>query len=63
MTPDGVVKVYKNNTDFVGHSYGCHDNYLMDRVDPVRPGHPRADAVSRHAPDLRRRGQDRHRKR
>jgi proteasome accessory factor PafA2 len=30
----GVVKVYKNNTDFVGHSYGCHDNYLMERGIP-----------------------------
>jgi proteasome accessory factor PafA2 len=30
----GIVKVYKNNTDFVGHSYGCHDNYLMDRGIP-----------------------------
>ncbi len=30
----GVVKVFKNNTDFVGHSYGCHDNYLMDRSIP-----------------------------
>ena len=28
------MKVYKNNTDFVGHSYGCHDNYLMDRDIP-----------------------------
>src|SRR3989442_6594846 len=28
------VKVYKNNTDFVGHSYGCHDNYLMERGIP-----------------------------
>jgi Pup amidohydrolase len=25
------VCLYKNNTDFVGHSYGCHDNYLMRR--------------------------------
>jgi proteasome accessory factor A len=31
---DGVVKVYKNNTDFIGHSYGCHDNYLMSRAVP-----------------------------
>jgi proteasome accessory factor PafA2 len=30
----GIVKVYKNNTDFVGHSYGCHDNYLMERSLP-----------------------------
>ncbi len=32
--PKGLVKVYKNNTDFVGHSYGCHDNYLMQRIVP-----------------------------
>ncbi|MBA3833453.1 MAG: proteasome accessory factor PafA2 family protein [Chthoniobacterales bacterium] len=25
------VRLYKNNTDFSGHSYGCHDNYLMQR--------------------------------
>jgi proteasome accessory factor A len=25
------VRLYKNNTDFSGHSYGCHDNYLMTR--------------------------------
>ncbi len=25
------VWLYKNNPDFVGHSYGCHDNYLMSR--------------------------------
>jgi len=29
----GVV-LYKNNTDFIGHSYGCHDNYLMRRDVP-----------------------------
>jgi proteasome accessory factor PafA2 len=28
------VVLYKNNTDFVGHSYGCHDNYLMRRDVP-----------------------------
>jgi len=28
------VRLYKNNTDFVGHSYGCHDNYLMSRSVP-----------------------------
>jgi proteasome accessory factor A len=25
------VQLYKNNTDFHGHSYGCHDNYLVPR--------------------------------
>ena len=28
------VILYKNNTDFYGHSYGCHDNYLMARDVP-----------------------------
>lgn len=33
--PDGQrVRIYKNNTDFVGHSYGCHDNYLVPRSVP-----------------------------
>jgi proteasome accessory factor PafA2 len=31
LLPDHEVRLYKNNTDFVGHSYGCHDNYLMSR--------------------------------
>src|ERR1700758_2392764 len=30
--PSGYeVRLYKNNSDFAGHSYGCHDNYLMRR--------------------------------
>ncbi len=28
------VLLYKNNTDFFGHSYGCHENYLMPRTLP-----------------------------
>jgi len=28
------VQLYKNNTDFHGHSYGCHDNYLFPRSIP-----------------------------
>lgn len=28
------VQLYKNNTDFHGHSYGCHDNYLVPRELP-----------------------------
>jgi Pup amidohydrolase len=27
-------RIFKNNTDFQGHSYGCHDNYLMRRDVP-----------------------------
>lgn len=34
MLPEGSVRMYKNNTDFEGHSYGCHENYLMDRSVP-----------------------------
>src|SRR3984957_2396716 len=26
-----AVRLYKNNTDFRGHSYGCHENYLLPR--------------------------------
>lgn len=28
---DNPIRLYKNNTDFLGHSYGCHENYLMPR--------------------------------
>ncbi len=28
------VRLYKNNTDFFGHSYGCHENYLIARKLP-----------------------------
>jgi len=31
---DKTVVLYKNNTDFHGHSYGCHDNYCMSRDVP-----------------------------
>jgi proteasome accessory factor A len=34
LTDGREVRLYKNNTDFVGHSYGCHDNYLMNRSVP-----------------------------
>src|SRR5581483_9958712 len=35
LAADGKeVRLYKNNTDFIGHSYGCHDNYLMRRDVP-----------------------------
>jgi len=32
--PDGSPVVYKNNSDGKGNSYGCHENYLMDRDVP-----------------------------
>ena len=34
MLSEGSVRMYKNNTDFEGHSYGCHENYLMARSTP-----------------------------
>jgi len=34
LTDGEHVRLYKNNTDFLGHSYGCHDNYLMRRDVP-----------------------------
>ena len=54
------IVVYKNNSDGKGNSYGCHENYLMDRAGAVRPHrHPRHAAL-RHPPDLHRRRQGRH---
>ncbi len=34
LLPPQVCRIYKNNTDFQGHSYGCHDNFLMRRDVP-----------------------------
>ena len=35
LLPDGQeIVVYKNNSDRKGNSYGCHENYLMDRLVP-----------------------------
>ncbi len=40
----GEIYLFKNNTDSAGNSYGCHENYLMDRrisfkqvVEPLLP--------------------------
>lgn len=30
LCPGLEVTLYKNNSDHKGHSYGCHENYLMD---------------------------------
>jgi proteasome accessory factor PafA2 len=35
LLPEGQsIVVYKNNSDGKGNSYGCHENYLMDRAVP-----------------------------
>ncbi len=36
---NAAVQLYKNNTDFHGHSYGCHDNYLIARTIPFEQLH------------------------
>jgi len=30
------ILIYKNNSDRKGHSYGCHENYLVDRKTPFQ---------------------------
>jgi Pup amidohydrolase len=30
LCPEVGILLYKNNSDYKGHSYGCHENYLMD---------------------------------
>ena len=34
LPEDQELVVYKNNSDGKGNSYGCHENYLMDRSTP-----------------------------
>lgn len=34
LPPDEELIVYKNNSDRKGNSYGCHENYLLDRTTP-----------------------------
>ncbi len=34
LPPGQRIVVYKNNSDHKGNSYGCHENYLMDRAVP-----------------------------
>ncbi len=34
LPPGQSIVVYKNNSDGKGNSYGCHENYLMDRAVP-----------------------------
>ena len=33
----GHVRVFRNNTDFSGNSYGSHENYLVERRGPFQP--------------------------
>jgi Pup amidohydrolase len=34
LPPEERIAIYKNNTDGKGNSYGCHENYLVDRGTP-----------------------------
>lgn len=34
LPPDEEIVLYKNNSDGKGNSYGCHENYLVDRTTP-----------------------------
>jgi proteasome accessory factor A len=34
LPPEREIVVYKNNSDGKGNSYGCHENYLVDRSLP-----------------------------
>lgn len=34
LSPDQEIILYKNNSDGKGNSYGCHENYLVDRSYP-----------------------------
>ena len=34
LPPGQEIVIYKNNSDGKGNSYGCHENYMMDRETP-----------------------------
>ena len=34
---EGRLRVFRNNTDFSGNSYGSHENYLVQRDGPFQP--------------------------
>ena len=34
LPPEQEIVLYKNNSDGKGNSYGCHENYLVDRATP-----------------------------
>ncbi len=34
LGPGAALSLYRNNTDYHGHSYGCHENYLLPREIP-----------------------------
>jgi len=34
LAPGEEIVIYKNNSDGKGNSYGCHENYLVDRAVP-----------------------------
>ena len=60
VLPDGAeIVVHKNNSDGKGNSYGCHENYLLAREQPVRPSHRPDHAALRHPPGVLRRRQGR----
>ena len=61
LPPGQELVVYKNNSDGKGNSYGCHENYLMDRHTPFGRIVTHATAVLRQPADLHRRRQGRHR--
>ena len=53
--------VYKNNSDGKGNSYGCHENYMMDRAVPFAKVIDGRRPALRVAHALHRIGQGRHR--
>ena len=53
----GVIYLFKNNTDSAGNSYGCHENYLVERDGRLRQYTEVLIPFLVTPPDLRRRRQ------
>ena len=61
LPPGEEIVIYKNNSDGKGNSYGCHENYLVDRAVPFSRIVHELTAAPCDPPGLCGGGQDRRR--
>ena len=50
----GEIYIFKNNTDSLGNTYGCHENFLMRRDVDFLESHRTIDPVFRHPAGVQR---------
>lgn len=48
LPPGQTIRLFKNNSDSYGHSYGCHENYLLAAKTYIRLFKTRLDEIYAH---------------